>query len=91
MLVAVATAYIIWMLFYHIFTRHSRLDGGIGVLGGLFVCSHPSANFIDMLFLGRHSGQIPLHTGEWIVWIGHNIVVFLLGVLMITVGTMQFV
>jgi len=58
-----ALAYISWMLVQHRLTRYARLDGAIGVLGGLYITSHPAAHFVDMLFYSRHSEVRLLKTG----------------------------
>lgn len=89
-LAAVAVVYIFWMILLHNLTLNTRLDGVLGVLGGLFVCSQPSANFVDILFFGRFTAVRSLRTGGWIAWVGVNLLVFVLGILMITVGTVQF-
>jgi hypothetical protein len=90
-LLVLAVAYIGWMLLSYPLTRHARLDGGIGVLGGLYICSHPSAHFIDMLFFGSRANQNQLNGGAWLGWITINVVVFLLGCLMITIGVTRFI
>ncbi len=89
-LLAVAVAYIGWILIRHTLIHHARLDGSIGVLGGLYICSHPAAHFVDLLFFGHHV-ENRLHGWEWFVWISLNLVVFLLGCLMIIVGVTHFV
>jgi hypothetical protein len=89
-LLVVAIAYISWMLFQHTLTHHARLDGSIGVLGGLYVCSHPAASFIDLLFFSRHTAENHLPASGWIAWISLNLAVFFLGCVMITVGVTLF-
>jgi hypothetical protein len=90
-LLAVAVFYISWMLFRHTLTRHARLDGGIGVLGGLYVCSHPAANFVDLLFFRRNIFEDLLQGWKGITWLVLNLVTFFLGCLMITIGAIRFV
>jgi hypothetical protein len=90
-LLAVAVAYIVWILIQHRLTHITRLDGGIGVFGGLYICSHPAASFVDLLFLGRHTAVTGLNLGQWVAWILINLTVFILGVMMITIGATRFV
>ena len=87
---AVAVAYISWQFFQHSLTGHAYLTGWMGVLGGLFVCSQPAANIIDLLFFNHHAVENLLNIGEWITWITLNLLVFFLGCLMITVGVTHF-
>ena len=87
----VAVAYLSWMLVQHRLTRYARLDGAIGVLGGLYIASHPAAHFVDMLFYSRHSEVRLLKTGETIAWITANLLIFFLGCIMITIGTTLFI
>ena|SRR5258708_5490870 len=67
------------------------LAGSIGVLLGLYICSHPAANGIDMLFLGRRghyldrSGQT-----ETTVWLLVNFLVLLVGLAVIIIGATRF-
>jgi hypothetical protein len=75
-LLAIAVAYIGWMLIRQTLTHNSRLDGSIGVLGGLF--------------RRRLIGNL-LHPSAQIAWIALNLVVFSFGCLMITVGVIYFI
>ena len=34
-------------------TGNSLVDGVIGVLLGLYICSHPAVNMVDTIFFGR--------------------------------------
>lgn len=90
-LLAIAVAYLGWMYSRHTLTHYARLDGSIGVLGGLYICSHPAASFIDLLFFGRHTIANQLPAGKLAVWIGLNLVVFSFGCLMIIAGTTHFI
>jgi hypothetical protein len=90
-LLAIAVAYSGSMLIRQALTHNSRLDGSIGVLGGLYVCSHPAASFFDMLYFRRHLIGNLLQPSAQIAWIALNLVVFSLGCLMITVGVINFI
>jgi hypothetical protein len=72
-------------------TGTSLLDGIIGVILGLYVCSHPAANTIDLLFLER--GGFHQLSSEWagMGWLALNVLVMVAGCLVIAIGTTQFV
>jgi hypothetical protein len=67
------------------------LDGIIGVVLGLYICSHPAANAIDLLFLER--GVLRQVSSEWagLGWLALNLLVLLAGWLVIVIGTTRFV
>ncbi len=67
-----------------------RLDGSIGVLLGLYICSHPAANMFDVLFYEdsvRYLFQSRRAFGLWLVLNG---LVLAAGWLVIFLGTTEF-
>ena len=50
MLLLIAIVYGIALRVLHTLTRFMMLDGGIGVVLGLYICAHPAANAVNMLF-----------------------------------------
>ena len=52
-LLAPAAAYLTWVLFFPAFTVGLLFDGSVGVLLGLYICSQPAANGIDLMFMQR--------------------------------------
>ena len=62
LVVALALLYGGWMYTEHTITGLPRLDGVIGVLLGLFICSRPAANLLDWLFAARRSRS---SSAEW--------------------------
>jgi hypothetical protein len=68
--------------------RHT-LDGFLGVGLGLFICSRPAANAVDLLFAERF--RLRQITGGWggIRWLALNVSVFLIGFAVIMSGTRQ--
>jgi hypothetical protein len=87
--VALALVYIVWMYAQHTITDIPRLDGTLGVLLGLFICSRPAANMLDLLFTRR--GQAA--SAEWwaIGWLALNGVVMFVGWLVITIGATNLI
>ncbi|MCC6178722.1 MAG: hypothetical protein IT305_25730 [Chloroflexi bacterium] len=66
-------------------------DAVLGVILGLYVCSHPAANAIDLLYL--HRGPI-LHMSSrmgGLGWVALNVAAMAVGLLVIVVGTTRLV
>jgi hypothetical protein len=70
-------------------TGRSLLDGFIGVGLGLYICSRPAANAVDLLFAERF--RLRLITGGWtgLGWLALNLLVFSVGFTVIVLGTRQ--
>ena len=87
--VALALLYIGWMNIQHTITGMPQVDGTIGVLLGLFICSRPAANMLDLLFAQRSYAA----SSEWstIRWLALNGLVLFLGWLVITIGATRLI
>jgi len=59
-------------------TGITMLDGSIGVALGLFICAHPAANAVNMLFFERYALS---RIAEWPVfsWLALNLLVLFAG------------
>jgi hypothetical protein len=67
------------------------LDGIIGVVLGLFICSHPAANLVDLFFYKRGiRGQFS-SSRSVVLWVGLNLLVLLIGGIVIFTGTTRFI
>lgn len=76
--------------YQHRLTGWGEADGIIGVLLGLYICSHPAANLVDLLFF-RKAAQHPFSTRRSVVlWLALNLVVLLIGWSVIFGGTTRF-
>ena len=84
-LLAIIYASLIHFLFAR--TGNDRLIGSIGVLLGLYICSHPAANAVDLLFFQRYA--VRQLSKEWsgIAWLALNLLVLLVGWIVIVIGT----
>ncbi len=82
--VILALLYGSWLYSQRTITGIPRLDGIIGVLLGLFICSRPAANMIDLLFTRRS----PAASSEWLAvgWLTLNGLVMFVGWIVITIG-----
>jgi hypothetical protein len=70
-------------------TGEARFDGIIGIVLGLYVCSHPTSNVLDLLFM--EGGAVRSSSDEsGIVWYLLNLLVLLAGWLAVYIGVLQF-
>ena len=90
LLLVPATAYLVWASSFRTIGSVNLTDGSIGVLLGLYICSHPAANGIELLFLER--GGLRRVSAQWngIGWLALNMAVMVVGWLVIVVGATQF-
>lgn len=89
-LILFALIYSAWLISLHSWTGARRVDGMIGVLFGLYICSHPSANFLDLLIYRHSSLNQDLAGRPLALWLTLNLVTFLVGWGVFVIGTTQF-
>lgn len=89
LVVVLALVYGGWMLTQSTITSIPRLDGIIGVLLGLFICSRPAANMLDLLFARR--GQAAFSEWSDIGWLVLNGLVMIVGWIVITIGATRLI
>jgi hypothetical protein len=79
-----------WLHTQRTITGISRLDGILGVLLGLFICSFPAANMLNLLFAARHA---PSRSSEWsaLGWLGLNLLVLFVGWMVVTIGATRLI
>lgn len=65
----------------------NKVDGLIAVVFGLYICSHPAANFLDMLLYRRSSLYQPGTPRAELIWLSFNLLVLLVGWIVIFMGT----
>jgi len=84
-----AAIYISSIHFWLATTGNDRVIGSIGVLLGLYICSQPAANAVDLLFFER--GAVRQLSKEWLGmgWLALNALVLMVGWLVIVIGTMR--
>jgi hypothetical protein len=89
-MVLLGLLYISPMLWLHTLTGLTVLDGSIGVLLGLYICSHPAANAIDALFFER--GSLRRLSSDWagLRWLSLNLLVLTVGYVVIVIGATRF-
>ncbi len=89
--VLLAIAYGTVLLYQHTLTGSNTLDGIIGVLLGVYICAHPSAHLLDLLYLTHEARQQLLSRQSGMVWLGLNALVLLCGLFLIIIGANRFV
>jgi hypothetical protein len=90
LLIALAIALGTLYYFFPTLTGISELDGLIGVWAGLYICSRPAANFLDiLLFRGNLQWWESLRHSP-VYWLGLNAFTMSIGFLLILIGMMRF-
>jgi hypothetical protein len=89
-MVLLGLIYISLMLWLHTLTGVTVLDGSLGVLLGLYICSHPAANAIDALFFEK--GFLRRLSTDWagLRWLSLNLLVLAVGYVVIVIGATRF-
>jgi hypothetical protein len=89
-LILLVLAYSGLLHYLHTLTGVAMLDGSIGLALGLFICSHPAANAVNMLFFERDRLR---QLSEWSIvgWLALNLVVLLAGWLVIFDGIRRLI
>ena len=91
LLVLLGIAYSSLFYYQRTLTGANNVDGIIGVLFGLYICSHPAANVVDMLFFGRGARRPFSSRRSAVLWLALNMLVLLIGWIVIFVGTTRFI
>ena len=68
-------------------TGTNQMDGIIGVVFGLYICSHPAAFMVDLLFFRRSTFDCFSSDRSLVLWLIFNLLVLLVGWLVIFIGT----
>ena len=89
-LILLAIAYGTLLRLLHTLTGSSLLDGIIGLVLGLYICAHPAANAVDMLFFER---DMLRNAADWSVvrWLGLNLLALLAGWMVVFLGITRLI
>src|SRR2546426_11625578 len=85
-----AVAYLVLTANLPTLTGTSLVDGSIGVVLGLYICSHPAANGIDLFFLQRGAFRRVVRDSSGIEWLMLNALVMLVGWVVMVIGAARF-
>jgi len=72
-------------------TGANNVDGVIGVLFGLYICSHPAANGVDLLFFRRSVRPHFPSRRAFVLWLALNGLALLIGWIVIFIGTTRLI
>ena len=81
----------IFLMYYHgVLTGRDQVDGVIGVVFGLYICSRPAAYFVDLLFFKQET-QYKFTSKRRLLWLVPNLLVMLIGWSTIFIGVTRLV
>jgi len=89
--VLLALAYGSALLYLGALTSSNTLDGSIGVLLGVYICSHPAAYLLNLLYLTHGARQQLLSRPSGVMWLEVQMLVLLFGLTVIVIGANRFV
>ena len=85
-----AVAYYVTIYFWRPLSSAHKVEGILGILLGLFICSKPAANLLDLLYdllVNRFQQVNGLRLALWLVV---NFFILFVGWFVITLGTTRF-
>jgi hypothetical protein len=85
-----AAGYLAWQYYLPFATGEYRVDGVVGVLTGLYICSYPAANGIDMIFADRGNIRRIFSRKSGFIWLTLNALVMMVGWFIIVIGASRF-
>jgi hypothetical protein len=85
-----AMVYIGWLYYQQTLTGTARWDGISGVLLGLYICSHPAANMLDLILFRQLVWPAGVSKTSLFSWLVLNIFVLFIGWIVIFVGMTRF-
>jgi hypothetical protein len=80
-----------WVQFLGTLTGADAADGIIGVVFGLYICSHPARFVVDLLFFRRSVFDGFSSNRSLVLWLIFNFLVLLAGWLVIFAGTTRLI
>ena len=89
-LLLLALVYSSLLRYFQRLTGNPMLDGSIGAAIGLYICAHPAANAVNMLFFEQ---DLLRRLSEWSVvcWLALNLLVLLVGWMVLFSGIIRLV
>jgi hypothetical protein len=86
-LIAIASVYSFWIQQRHMVTGNPTVDGTLSVFLGLYICSRPAGNAIDLFFYERNPFHRVMMEWSTVRWLALNILTLLMGWMVIYLGT----
>jgi hypothetical protein len=72
-------------------TGMNQVDGIVGVVLGLYICSHPAAHLVELLFYRRGIRYRFSSKRSVVLWLMLNALVLLIGGIVIFFGTIRLI
>jgi hypothetical protein len=88
-MVVLAAAYCLVLYERRSLTGHPLVDGLIGMVLGLYICSYPAANMIDIIFYRQATRRRAVSGWSRVGWVSLNTLALLISWLMITSGVVR--
>ena len=85
-MVLLAVLYMSLINYIYTWSHSDRLVGSLGIVIGLYICSQPAANAMDLLFFKRDILQEMSKAWLGIGWLVLNLFVLVIGWVVIVVG-----
>jgi hypothetical protein len=85
-----AAAFLAWQYYLPFMSGQYKVDGVVGVLTGLYICSFPAANGIDLIFAERGNIRRIFTRRSGFLWLSLNTVVMIVGWFVIVIGASRF-
>jgi hypothetical protein len=85
-----AVIYLVWILVFPTVTVGMLFDGSVGVLLGLYICSQPAANGIDVMFMQRGAFRRAVKQSSGVEWLLLNALVMIVGWFVMVLGAARF-
>ena len=89
-MVLLAVLYLGYLAYQGTITGANKWDGALGVMLGLYICSHPVGNLLDLILFRRLVW--PPHASAWSIagWVGLNLLIVGVGYMVIFTGMLHF-
>jgi hypothetical protein len=90
-LAGAAALYAGWLLLWPTHRGRAGLEGSVGVLLGLYICSQPVASLLDVILYGRiyASYETSHRSNMW--WLALNLLIFVIGFFTLFFGATRLV
>jgi hypothetical protein len=89
-LILLALLYAATIYFWPPLSNAHKVEGSLGILLGLYICSKPAANLLDLLFDLLSSRFLPVSGLRLVLWLTSNFIMLLVGWFIITLGATRF-
>ena len=89
LLLLLAAGYILLLRWRTWLGIRPMVEGSLGVVLGLYICSRPASNAVDLLFYRRGMLRQTVANTSGVAWLGLNLLALLAGWLVIVLGAIR--